>query len=79
MRTGSRTSSASSCCLRRTTLPASRYRLNRGTHDLGILFDNVQRAVLDPVTPRGTTPPIHIPFLFEAAILSRMRSPVTSR
>src|SRR6266850_3541976 len=24
-------------------------------------------------------PPIHIPFFFEAAILSRMRSPVTSR
>jgi hypothetical protein len=24
-------------------------------------------------------PPIHIPFFFEAAILSRMHSPVTSR
>src|ERR1035438_9846612 len=29
--------------------------------------------------PRGTGPPIHIPFFFEAAILSRIRSPVTSR
>jgi len=28
---------------------------------------------------RGATPPIHIPFFFEAAILSRIRSPVTSR
>jgi hypothetical protein len=28
---------------------------------------------------RGTTPPIHMPFFFEAATLSRMRSPVTSR
>src|SRR5580692_2057419 len=29
--------------------------------------------------PSGGTPPIHIPFFFEAAILSRMRSPITSR
>src|SRR5467141_920202 len=29
--------------------------------------------------PSGGTPPIHIPFFFEAAILSRMRSPMTSR
>src|SRR6516225_7672596 len=29
--------------------------------------------------PRGGTPPIHIPFFFDAAILSRMRSPMTSR
>src|SRR6266550_6569512 len=29
--------------------------------------------------PSGGTPPIHMPFLFEAAILSRMRSPMTSR
>src|SRR5205085_8579952 len=29
--------------------------------------------------PSGGTPPIHIPFCFEAAILSRMRSPMTSR
>ena len=29
--------------------------------------------------PSGGTPPIHIPFLFEAAILSRIRSPMTSR
>src|SRR5450631_3065296 len=29
--------------------------------------------------PSGTTPPTHMPFFFEAAILSRMRSPVTSR
>ena len=27
----------------------------------------------------GTMPPIHIPFLLEAANLSRMRSPMTSR
>src|SRR5436309_5703176 len=29
--------------------------------------------------PSGGKPPIHMPFFFEAAILSRMRSPVTSR
>jgi hypothetical protein len=29
--------------------------------------------------PSGGTPPIHIPFYFEAAILSRIRSAVTSR
>src|SRR6266436_1171573 len=29
--------------------------------------------------PSGGTPPIHIPLRLEAAILSRMRSPVTSR
>src|SRR5215472_16939478 len=29
--------------------------------------------------PSGGTPPIHIPFFFEAAILSRMRPPMTSR
>src|SRR6516164_744981 len=29
--------------------------------------------------PSGGTPPIHMPFFFEAAILSRMRSPMTSR
>src|SRR5262250_2119817 len=29
--------------------------------------------------PSGGTPPIHTPFFFEAAILSRMRSPMTSR
>src|SRR4029453_6181602 len=29
--------------------------------------------------PSGGTPPIHIPFFFEAAILSGMRSPMTSR
>src|SRR5215468_5538664 len=29
--------------------------------------------------PSGGTPPIDIPFFFEAAILSRMRSPMTSR
>src|SRR5580692_10135470 len=29
--------------------------------------------------PSGGTPPIHIPFRFEAAILSRMRSSMTSR
>src|SRR5208283_924209 len=29
--------------------------------------------------PSGGTPPIHMPLRLEAAILSRMRSPVTSR
>src|SRR5438552_1476271 len=29
--------------------------------------------------PSGGTPPIHIPFFFEAALLSRMRPPMTSR
>src|SRR5438128_10822465 len=29
--------------------------------------------------PSGGKPPIHMPFFFEAAILSRIRSPVTSR
>src|SRR5215472_49727 len=28
--------------------------------------------------PSGGTPPIHMPFLLDAAILSRMRSPMTS-
>ena len=29
--------------------------------------------------PSGESPPIHMPFFLEAAILSLMRSPVTSR
>src|SRR4029077_5517997 len=29
--------------------------------------------------PSGGSPPIHIPFCFEAAILSRTRSPISSR
>jgi transglutaminase-like putative cysteine protease len=32
-----------------------------------------------PLPWAGTTPPIQMPFFFEAAILSRMSSPVTSR
>jgi len=38
----------------------------------------MERPVLDPISS-GTTPPIQMPFLFEAAILSRIRSPVISR
>jgi hypothetical protein len=41
-------------------------------------LDDMQRAVLDPVA-QGIHAAIHIPFFFEAAILSRIRSPVTSR
>ena len=47
-------------------------------HEGGVVFDYVQRPVLDPVTERDD-PPIHMPFFFEAVILSRIRSPVTSR
>jgi hypothetical protein len=43
-----------------------------------MLLDHMERPVLDPIA-EGTTPPIQMPFLFEAAILSRIRSPVTSR
>src|SRR6202035_3743373 len=35
-------------------------------------------AVFEPAGA-AITPPIHIPFCFEAAILSRIRSPMTSR
>ena len=41
-----------------------------------MIIDDVQSAIFDP-QPSGTTPPIHIPFFFEAAILSQIRSPVT--
>src|SRR6202030_3148859 len=37
------------------------------------------RSIAGRAVPSGGTPPIHIPFFFEAAILSRMRSKVTSR
>ena len=43
-----------------------------------MLLHDMQGARLDPVAER-TTPPIQMPFFLEAAILSRMRSPVTSR
>src|SRR6516162_1787421 len=48
-------------------------------HEFGLAVDDDQLAVLRPRYPSGGTPPIHIPFFFEAAILSRMRSPMTSR
>jgi hypothetical protein len=38
----------------------------------------MERPVLDPIA-EGNHPPIQMPFLLEAAILSRIRSPVTSR
>jgi hypothetical protein len=46
-------------------------------HEGGMLVDRMQRPILD--YPSGTTPPIQMPFFLEAAILSRIRSPVTSR
>ena len=50
----------------------------QGPHDCCMILDDAQGALLDS-EPSGTTPPIQIPFFFEAAILSRIRSPVTSR
>ena len=49
-----------------------------GLHGLRLGGDYDQLAVLDLVAKWGT-PPIHMPFRLEAAILSRIRSPVTSR
>src|SRR5258707_10425929 len=46
---------------------------------LGFGLVDDELPVLDVVAERGLTPPIHMPFFLEAAILSRMRSPVTSR
>ena len=43
-----------------------------------MLLDHMERPVLDPISKRNHAP-IQMPFLFEAAILSRIRSPVTSR
>ena len=43
-----------------------------------MLLDHMERPVLDPIA-EGNDAPIQMPFLFEAAILSRIRSPVTSR
>ena len=45
---------------------------------LGFRRIHDQLAICNIVAQRRT-PPIHMPFCFEAAILSRMRSPVTSR
>jgi hypothetical protein len=47
-------------------------------NDTGLAVVDGQLAVFH-VIPRGGMPPIHMPFSFEAATLSRMRSPVTSR
>src|SRR6202045_3901865 len=47
-------------------------------HDFRLAFDDDELAVLRLIAKRRH-PPIHIPFFFEAAILSRMRSPMTSR
>jgi hypothetical protein len=43
-----------------------------------MLLDHMEGSVLDPIA-EGNHAPIQMPFLFEAAILSRIRSPVTSR
>jgi len=48
-------------------------------HGFRLAVDDDQLAVLCPIPRAAGTPPIHIPFFFEAAILSRMRSPMTSR
>jgi hypothetical protein len=47
-------------------------------HEDGMLLDHMERSVLDPIAD-GNHAPIQMPFFFEAAILSRIRSPVTSR
>jgi hypothetical protein len=47
-------------------------------HEGGMLLDHMERPVLDPIAERNDAS-IQMPFLFEAAILSRIRSPVTSR
>src|SRR3984893_10269461 len=46
-------------------------------NDAGLGVVNDELAVTSK--PNGGLPPIHMPFFLEAAILSRMRSPVTSR
>jgi hypothetical protein len=51
---------------------------NGGKNDPWCLRDDDQLAILDRITERGD-PAIHIPFFLEAAILSRTRSPMTSR
>ena len=45
--------------------------------NLGMIVDDVQRAILDPVA-QGTTPPIHIPF-FRSRDLVSVPFPLTSR
>src|SRR6516164_280712 len=48
-------------------------------HEFRLAVDDEELCGPGPRHPSGGTPPIHIPFFFEAAILSRMRSPMTSR
>ena len=47
-------------------------------YGLGLGRVDDERALVGVITERHM-PPIDMPFFFEAAILSRMRSPVTSR
>src|SRR5262245_42741667 len=49
-----------------------------GPHPLGLRLNHDNLAVPGRV-PQGTMPPTHSPLRLEAAILSRMRSEVTSR
>src|SRR5258705_2955627 len=60
------------------TLPSSRYRRKI---DLTSSASSSTMAILPSFIsfPRGRLPPTQIPFRFDAAILSRMRSEVTSR
>src|SRR5271155_3680021 len=52
--------------------------LEERAHGLGMILDDVQCPVLDPVAQRNHAAHPY-PLFFEAAILSRIRSPVTSR
>ena len=65
-----------------SSLSARRLQLRIAPEDvpdrLGLGLVDDELAVRDVVAERRV-PPIHMPFCLEAAILSRMRSPVTSR
>ena len=55
-------------------------KVEEGPNRLCFLLDTIpQCSVSSDSYPSGTFPPIHNPFFFDAAILSRMRSAVTSR
>jgi hypothetical protein len=63
---------------RRLRLPSSKYRRKIvRTRSASSSITTILRSLV--AYPRGTTPPTHSPLRLEAAILSRMRSEVTSR
>jgi len=58
--------------------PQAQKLVEYGSYCGGFGFINPESAIAAQVAS-GTVPPIHMPFFFDAAILSRIRSPVTSR